>query len=259
MTYVILLAVLLLALIPGVYAGVWFRRHDRPVFRSLGFAVSRRTLVEVGLGLAAAFVAIAFVFTMVATIGGVELLPRGVDGRILLIVTFDLLVSALFEEVVFRVLLLCGLMVLFRRLAHGRWFALAGMALVFGAVHLMNENSSTVGAAGTMCLGLLLGVAFLVTRAIWLPLALHVSWNLSLALWGFPVSGGEFGPGWFRVTSTGPEILNGGKYGPEGSIFGMLAAVALIVVVFAYGRRVWPNGSVARLTFAPDPVKRPRR
>jgi len=55
-----------------------------------------------------------------------------------------------------------------------------------------------------------------VVEHLWLPVGLHISSNLSQALWGFPVSGNTAWQGWSVAVPVGDEIWNGGAYGPEG-------------------------------------------
>ncbi|MFF2387317.1 CPBP family intramembrane glutamic endopeptidase [Agromyces sp. NPDC058104] len=241
----------------GVFAIVWYRRHDRPVWRSLGITANRWSALDVLVGLVIPLVVIGLVFVAELGLGAIEVSPGASDWSGLGGALGQIIGYALFEEVLFRVLLLSGLVILFRNLAAGRWIAVAIVAAAFGAVHLTNPNATLIGAFGTALGGVIYGIAFLATRAIWLPVALHVSWNLSQALWGFPVSGTTGWPGWVTSTSVGDELLNGGAYGPEGGLPGILARVVIAALVLAYLKLRWPNGRVAPLEFAPDPVKRP--
>jgi hypothetical protein len=82
--------------------------------------------------------------------------------------------------------------------------------------------------------GVLLGIVYWKTRALWMPSALHVAWNWSLALWGLPISGVEIGKmPWEAEIAGGPVWLSGGDYGPEGGVIATLvlgAAVGLLLM-----------------------------
>lgn len=249
------LVLVLVALTFGGYAVRWYRGNDRPVWRSLGLGVSRWTAADVVVGLLVPFVVIALVFVAERAIGAIDVTTAAFEAAALGPMLGSVLGYALFEEVMFRVLFLSGVCVALRRVRSGRWIAVAISAVLFGAVHLTNENATLIGAVGTALGGVIYAVAFLATRGLWLPLFLHISWNASQALWGFPVSGTTSWPGWFVSTSTGPEIWNGGAYGPEGGLPGMVARVVIFLAVVAYVHRRWPAGSLATLTYAPDPVR----
>ncbi len=247
-----------LAIASGIFAMIWFGRNGRPIWRSLGITINRRTPTDIIAGLTIPFFAISLVFVTERALGSIEVTDGASDWSGYGGVVGQVVGFALFEEILFRVLLLSGMFIVLRKVPGGRWIAIVLAALMFGAVHLGNENATLIGAFGTSLGGIIYGVAFVTTRSIWLPLALHTSWNLSQALWGFPVSGTTDWPGWVTSTSVGNELLNGGDYGPEGGIPGMLARVVIITLVLAYVKLIWKTGSIATLAFAPDPVKKPK-
>lgn len=81
-------------------------------------------------------------------------------------------------------------------------------------------------------LSLILCIAYLRTRALWLPWGLHFAWNVAMApLFGLPLSGiSERAGGFTPVVQTiavGPDFLTGGDYGPEGSGFAVLVLLLL--------------------------------
>ena len=106
-----------------------------------------------------------------------------------------------------------------------------GMSILFGAVHLNNPNASILGALNTVVAGILLSLAYVKTRSLWLPYAIHVGWNVGLGfVFGFPLSGIDIASLWTTGTA-GSEIILGGDYGPEGGLLAtfILATSALIV------------------------------
>lgn len=80
---------------------------------------------------------------------------------------------AIFEEILLR-----G--IVFRILEEklGSYIALLISAIIFGALHLANQNSSIVAATCiAIFAGLLLGAAYIYTRNLWFPIAIHFAWN----------------------------------------------------------------------------------
>ncbi|MFJ6535086.1 lysostaphin resistance A-like protein [Paenarthrobacter sp. NPDC091711] len=245
-----------LALGFGIFAIGYCMAKRKPVLRSLGLTFNRWLPIDVVIGLAITFVAIGLVFVVEMLLGAISVQPGTLTWTSFVNeVLVPLAGAAALEELLFRVLLLSGVAIVLSRLQRGRWIAVLVTAALFGAGHLGNEGATAVGAFGTGLGGVIYAVAFLTTRSVWLPFGLHLGWNMSQGLFGFPISG-HVVPGWFSSTSSGAEILNGGAYGPEGGIPGMLARVLIIVLVFVYVKKRWPTGSVGTLQFAPDPQRR---
>jgi hypothetical protein len=131
------------------------------------------------------------------------------------------------EEVVYRSLMLNGLLVMLKR----RVLAVVVMAACFGLAHAGNPHASALSVLGNAMGGLVYGVAFLGSGRIWLPLGLHFAWNLVQGpLLGFPFLGREIGL--VRQTLVGSALITGGSYGPEAGLVGMafrFVAIALLV------------------------------
>jgi uncharacterized protein len=146
--------------------------------------------------------------------------PRSFGLLLLNLVT--LAVAALAEEVAFR-----GYP--YRRLiaAIGPVAATIGMSLLFGLGHVLNPGATWTSTLVTMLAGLLLSVAWLRTRGLWLGWGLHFAWNASIAiLFGLPISGINDFATIVQTRAIGPLSLTGGDYGPEGAAF---TAIVLLV------------------------------
>jgi hypothetical protein len=118
--------------------------------------------------------------------------------------------------------------------------AIAVFSLLFALVHLSNPGASPLGLANTVLIGIVLAIAYLRTRALWLPWGIHFGWNLSLGLlFGLPVSGLRLFNVLIHTSVKGPRWLTGGSYGLEASAPGVFAVVVGLLVIWK-----WP---VARL------------
>jgi membrane protease YdiL (CAAX protease family) len=141
--------------------------------------------------------------------------------------TVFVLLAAAAEEIAFR-----GYA--FQRLVDsvGRLGAVFAVSALFGVAHIQNPSSTPLSTANTALAGVLLAVAYLKTRGLWLPLGLHWAWNFFLGpVFGLPVSGftSVFQPYLLKAQVGGPAWLTGGQYGPEGSIILTGACIAAIV------------------------------
>ena len=138
---------------------------------------------------------------------------------------------AVLEELLFRGFVL-------QRLVEGigaRW-ALPLMAALFAAAHLGNpgmDGITMVTATLDNALGaLLLGLAWLRTRSLALPIGIHFGWNwLQGAVLGFDVSG-MAQAGWLHPQLLdAPQWLSGGAFGPEASVCAVVVdAVAVLLL-----------------------------
>ena len=139
--------------------------------------------------------------------------------------------SAIFEEILMR-----G--VFFRLMEEklGSVIALVISALLFGLLHLSNPNSSLLLALGlAIQAGLLLASAYIFTRSLWFPIAIHFAWNFTQSgIFGARVSGNTISKTLLTTKIEGPEWLTGGQFGPEGSIqatlFCLLATIILLIL-----------------------------
>jgi uncharacterized protein len=134
--------------------------------------------------------------------------------------------------------------VVLRTLEHwvGTWLALATTAALFGAMHLANPGATWISAL-TVALtgGLVLGLAYIATRRLWLAVGIHFGVNAAQgALLGLPVSGSST-HGVFATTVTGPAVLTGGPFGVESSLTVLVVALG---VAFVLARRAWRSGEV---------------
>jgi uncharacterized protein len=118
----------------------------------------------------------------------------------------------------------------------GSVIALIISSLLFGLAHLSNPGGSLFVA---ICIaieaGLTIGMSYVYTRNLWMPVALHFGWNFAEGgIYGTPVSGYVFDKTLVTSHLQGSQLLTGGEFGPEGSlpclIFGSAAAVLLFIL-----------------------------
>lgn len=115
------------------------------------------------------------------------------------------------------------------------------VSLLFGAVHWANPSSSPWSVLNTAVVGVLLCIAYLRTRKLWLPWGIHFGWNFALGVvFGLPVSGLNGFAVIVHGKARGPSWLTGGAYGIEASATGtavMLVGLVLVIVL-TRGRQV---------------------
>ncbi|GIH78291.1 CPBP family intramembrane glutamic endopeptidase [Planobispora longispora] len=150
------------------------------------------------------------------------------------------LLTPVIEEILARYLLL-------RLIEHlaGTWTAVGMTAILFGAGHVaVAAANDTLPAAllyavpGTLA-GVLFAGAYLLTRTMWLPIALHTGWNLA--------TNTPFGPDAFgahrliTVIPHAPAPISGGVYGTDASVLTSAVLALACAAVLSAVRRGTPT------------------
>lgn len=212
---------------------IFSRFVDRDTLSSFGFnsRISRKEFYYSTLGVG---IIIIVGFSLLLVSGHVEV--QSVSFQLypfLQSILFFLLV-AFGEELAFRGYLLKNLLQ-----STNEATALLISAVMFAFVHLMNPNIGWIGFFHLILSGLLLGIAWLYRRNIWLPVSIHFFWNFIQTQLGFDVSGN---PNYSVVVTKLPysSVWNGGEFGFEGSV---LCVVMELVAVYwfwlLYRKKVW--------------------
>ena len=142
--------------------------------------------------------------------------------------------AAVIEELLFR-----GFV--FQRLVDGLGAlpAMLLMAALFALAHWdnpgMEDGTRVVAALDVALAGFMLGLAWLRTGSLALPLGIHFGWNWTQgSLLGFDVSG-LAQPGWLHPQLLDkPQWLSGGAFGPEASVFSVAVDVLVIALLWRW-------------------------
>ncbi|WP_415379056.1 lysostaphin resistance A-like protein [Halosimplex sp. TS25] len=228
----------------GILAAAWL--IDRRRLVDLGLGRSRDWWADLAFGLALGVALPALVFALELAAGFLRvtgtLVSRadpslavgpGVPVALALALTFAFFVGVgLFEELLFRGYLLTNVAEgLDGWLGVGRRGALAGAtavsSLAFAVGHGMNPNVTPLAVANIALFGGLFAASYLLTERIAVAVGVHVTWNFSIAsVFGFPVSGFTTPATVVAVEQSGPELVTGGSFGPEGGLVTLVAFVA---------------------------------
>src|SRR5262249_49572844 len=127
---------------------------------------------------------------------------------------------------------------------------IAIFSVLFGFGHWYNPSRTFFSTTNTVLAGIWLSVAYLKTRNLWFPIALHFGWNWMMgAFFGLPVSGLEIPKRPLLLSTSGePVWLTGGDYGCEG---GAATTVIFLLSTVILWRARWLNVSPET---APRPI-----
>jgi membrane protease YdiL (CAAX protease family) len=226
---------------------------DRRTVREYGLWFDRSWWLDFGFGLALGALLMAFIFVVewlagwVVVVAVMEVSLPGVTfwtailGALLLFI-----VVGITEELLARGYHL-------RNLAEGLNFRGVGArgalfsawllsSSFFGLLHVFNPNATWYSTVALMAAGLFLGIGFVLTGSLAIPIGLHITWNFFQGnVFGFPVSGNTFESATLiSIQQEGPPLWTGGAFGPEAGLLGMIAIglgsiLTLIWVRWRYG------------------------
>jgi membrane protease YdiL (CAAX protease family) len=210
-------------------------RLRRQPLSAIGLRLDVRWLLQVLCGIAFGAAQMLAIVVLIYATGGVRfsLDPAGgVDA--LAYGAWAFAWVALLEELLFR-----GFV--FQRLIDGIGApgAQLVMAALFAIAHWGNpgmQGTTEVWATIDLALGaILLGLAYLRTGSLALPIGMHFGWNWLQGSWlGFDVSGQDQA-GWLLPHLLDkPQWLSGGVFGPEASIFAVLIDVVAILLLWRW-------------------------
>ncbi len=219
------LGVFLAALLANAFS-MWV--FERTHLANIGLTWTPGSVRNLLLGLAGGIGAAALIVVVPLAAGLAEFQPvPGSDPhwRTLLFVSGALLFGAAGEEMMFRGY---GFQVLLGVL--GPYATILPVSVLFAFAHTENLSVSTLGLVNTGLWGVLLGLAFLRSGDLWLPIGLHFGWNWTLPLFGVKLSGFTMDlAGHAMRWKIGP-LWSGGDYGPEGG----LLTCAVLVLLFLF-------------------------
>jgi CAAX protease family protein len=253
-------------LIVWVVAVSWIclRFLERMNLSALGFALHRGWFGDVLKGCAIGALMIAAAIALQIAGGGTRLsfnpiLRQGQGGvnwagvrtvvAEMIAALALLILAAAFEELIFR-----GYA--FQTLLRGAPAVVPILlfSIYFGCAHWENPNRTIFSTANTALAGVWLSIAYLRTRNLWFPTALHFTWNWTMGVFfGIPISGLQIERPLLFTSSDGPVWLTGGSYGSEGGAAATIVLIAAIAVIWrARWLRISPEMNAALIERAPN-------
>ncbi|MAT43289.1 MAG: CPBP family intramembrane metalloprotease domain-containing protein [Anaerolineaceae bacterium] len=219
---------------------------DRRKFIDFGFHFSKRWFWDLGFGLFLGALLMALIFLVEYAFGWVEitgyvttLSVKTPASTIILYSLVGYICVGIYEEMLFRGYI-------FRNLAEGLnfktlgtrgglWLAYLISSSIFGIAHLLNPNASLISTVNIILAGLFLGLGFVLTGELAIPIGLHITWNFFQGnVFGFPVSGTGSGATVIQINQLGSDWITGGVFGPEAGLIGIIAILIGSLLTILY-------------------------
>ena len=93
------------------------------------------------------------------------------------------------------------------------------IAMLVELQHITNPNFKLYDLILVLIWGFTMAMMFIYTKRIWLPYFFHIGWNFSQPFYGSNLTGLDDMGSIIQSKFTGPELLTGGTFGIENSIF----------------------------------------
>ncbi len=225
--------------------GIAGRFLDHRPFKDFGFHLNGSWLLDMGFGLVLGIFLMAGVFLIEWAAGWIT--P---SWNVQMDLTFVLSVLAqlvfylcvgIYEEAMSRGYQLQNLA---EGLNFARWgnhgallIAWITTSVIFGLGHALNPNTTIISTLTLSLAGIFLGLGYVLTGELAIPIGLHITWNLFQGtVFGFPVSGTNSGPSLVSITQGGPDMWTGGAFGPEAGLMGIGAMVVGSILTLVWVR-----------------------
>ena len=200
-----------------------YRKYEHRVITELstnGLWNKLFTGIFIGSGLQLLTILVIYLF------GGFSII--GVNPFSAVVIPFTVAFTvAIIEEILLRGIVF--------RISEEKWgstIALIISGLVFAGLHLVNPHVTLISILCITVVGVLLGAAYMYYRSLWVPIAIHFAWNFTQnGIFGAITSGNEKTTSLFTTKISGPEILTGGQFGPEGSIQAVIFCLIVAVII----------------------------
>ena len=170
---------------------------------------------------------------VIALIGDFEIVTINPISNVIIPFTIAFSV-AIFEEILIR-----GIIFRIVEEKLGSSISLLITAIIFGALHLVNPNSTLMSG---LCVGIeagfLMGAAYIYARNLWFPIAIHFAWNfMQSGIFGAVTSGNERTSSLLTTKIIGSRLITGGEFGPEGSIQAVIFCVFASIVLLSLSKK----------------------
>jgi uncharacterized protein len=111
------------------------------------------------------------------------------------------------------------------------------IAMLVELQHIFNANSDLFSFSVDLIWGFTMAMMFIYTKRIWLPYFFHIGWNFAQPFYGSNLTGqNDFGT-IIQSKFTGPELLTGGEFGIENSIFTPSFLLVIGIVLYYLSKK----------------------
>lgn len=110
---------------------------------------------------------------------------------------------------------------------------------LFALLHASNPNVTQLALWNIVLAGVMLAVPYLISGSLAISVGIHFSWNFVMGgIFGLPVSGLMFRRSIIQVEIVEKNWLNGGDFGPEAGLIGIVGILLITGLTMVYLKNV---------------------
>ncbi len=210
-------------------------KWDRPMLRCLGPNKNGNNLKGVLTGLLLGFGANGLCILMSVLMGDIKLYFNEFDPLVFFVFLFVVLIQSGAEELLDRVYLYQKL----RRRYKNPVVAIAGNALVFTALHLLNPGLTVISVLDIIVSGVVFSLIVYYYDGLWAAIMYHTAWNFTQSIaFGLPNSGivSEYSLFKLEAASAQNGLFYNVNFGVEGSVGALLIETLIVVAIIVVNR-----------------------
>lgn len=194
-------------------------------YTTMGFPLDSYMLKECLSGLLMGIIPIVFLIVLYSMNAWIDLKwnSQFEVASILPIISF-----AIIEELIFRGIIFQALVERFGMITVSLIFA-----ALFSMAHLANPNFEPIAMLNTFLVSLVFSYSWYHTRGLWLPILLHISWNLMVYLMGMTLSGMDLKNSLYlsSLSSQIPTPWLNSYYGIEGTVYCTIILILFFSII----------------------------
>ncbi len=215
---------------------LFFRKYDK---RTVTEFASKGLLKNITIGVLIGFILQSLTILVMYLNGNYSVV--NINPISFILIPFAIMFTvAIIEEILVR-----GIIFRIMEEKLGTYISLTFSSILFGVLHLANPNGTLISSICITTAGFLMGAAFIYSRNLWMPIALHFAWNFTQSgIYGAITSGNEKTKSLLTAKIQGPEFITGGEFGPEGSIqaiaFCALGTILLLILIHKENKIIKP-------------------
>lgn len=198
--------------------------------------VKKNAVSHYGIGLLIGIVSFSLCMLLGVITGVIEINGINKNCNVLIVILYLLgfMIQGFSEEISFRGYFMVSLM---KRSSAVK--AVLVDSLAFAICHILNPGLNVLAFVNLMIIGIFLSLYVIKTNDIWGAAGYHSMWNFAQGvLYGVSVSGTNVNNSILNSTlDESRNLLSGGEFGIEGSIFTTIVMVAVMVIVMCAGYR----------------------
>ena len=217
---------------------------DKSSFNKYGLNINKTWINEFIFGSIISLIQLSLFFIIMYATGNLEIVGYFVKNSAnysflegFLSEIFGLIIGSSIEEIFFRSFLFYilyeSLQTILKDKKKRVVFVVAINSIIFGLAHMENNGATFISSINLIFDGLMMALPFLITGRLGISIGIHFAWNLIQgSIFGFAISG-NIAKATIISVNMPNNLLTGGIFGPEGSIFlVLLDLIAVLLILY---------------------------